>query len=124
MRDILKAKAEGSEQAEMAYEIYAYRIKKYIGAYTAVLNGLDAIVFTAGVGENDTTVRHLACNQMDFLGIQLDEQKNKERSSGFRDISREDSPVRILVVPTNEELEIVKQCFSLLQKEAVRKGTS
>lgn len=119
MRDILKAKANGDENAKLAYDLYAYRIKKYIGAYAAVLNGLDAIVFTAGVGENDNTTRRMVCTQMDFLGIVLDETKNDERSSTLRDISREDSPVRILVVPTNEELEILKQCYALLQEETV-----
>lgn len=119
MRDILKAKANGDENAALAYDLYAYRIKKYIGSYAAVLNGLDAIVFTAGVGENDGTTRRMVCAQMDFLGIVLDETKNDERSSTLRDISREGSPVRILVVPTNEELEILKQCYALLQEETV-----
>ncbi|HEV7332273.1 MAG TPA: acetate kinase [Flavisolibacter sp.] len=117
MRDILKAKAEGDEQAALAYELYTYRIKKYIGAYAAVLNGLDAIVFTAGVGENDAITRRMVCAQMDYLGITLDEQKNEERSATIRDISRNGSPVKVLIVPTNEELEIVKQCYALLQEE-------
>ncbi|MBB1285104.1 acetate kinase [Flavisolibacter sp. BT320] len=119
MRDILKAKASGDENAALAYELYTYRIKKYIGAYAAVLNGLDAIVFTAGVGENDSTTRRMVCAQMDYLGIVLDENKNEERSGTLRDISLDASPVRILVVPTNEELEIVKQCYALLQEETV-----
>jgi acetate kinase len=119
MRDILRAKATGDENATLAYDLYTYRIKKYIGAYAAVLNGLDAIVFTAGVGENDSTTRRLVCTEMDYLGISLDENKNEERSSALRDISREGSPVKILVVPTNEELEIVKQCYALLQEETV-----
>jgi acetate kinase len=119
MRDILKAKASGDENAALAYELYTYRIKKYIGAYATVLNGLDAIVFTAGVGENDSTARRMVCAQMDYLGIVLEESKNEERSGTLRDISRNGSPVRILVVPTNEELEIVKQCYTLLQEEAV-----
>ncbi|MDQ3278257.1 MAG: acetate kinase, partial [Bacteroidota bacterium] len=121
MRDILKAMAAGDEHAELAYELYTYRIKKYIGAYTAVLNGLDAVVFTAGVGENDVTVRRMVCEQMEYLGIQLDENKNEERSRNIRNIRKEGSLVNILVVPTNEELEIVKQCFALLQKEAVHR---
>jgi acetate kinase len=68
---------EGNREAEMALEIYAYRIIKYIGAYAAVLNGLDAIVFTAGVGENDVHTRQRICNEMQFLGIHLDEEKKK-----------------------------------------------
>jgi acetate kinase len=119
MRDVLKAIAEGSGEAELAYEMYAYRIKKYIGAYTAAMNGLDAIVFTAGVGENDTNIRHLVCADLDYLGTQLDPEKNSLPGSGIRCISQDDSRVRILVVPTNEELEIVKQCFTLLKQESL-----
>jgi acetate kinase len=118
MRDILKGIAAGNEQAELAYDMYAYRIKKYIGSYAAVLNGLDAIVFTAGVGENDSAIRQMICAEMDFLGIKLDEEKNKVRSASLREINTDDSPVKILVVPTNEELEIVEQCFELIQKQS------
>jgi acetate kinase len=118
MRDILKAIAAGNEQAELAYDMYAYRIKKYIGSYAAVLNGLDAIVFTAGVGENDCAIRQMICSEMDFLGIKLDEDKNKFRSASLREINTDDSSVKILVVPTNEELEIVEQCFELIEKQA------
>lgn len=117
MRDILKGIAAGNEQAELAYDMYAYRIKKYIGSYAAVLNGLDAIVFTAGVGENDCAIRQMICAEMDFLGIKLDEEKNKVRSASLREINTDDSPVKILVVPTNEELEIVEQCFELIEKQ-------
>jgi acetate kinase len=117
MRDILKAKAAGSTEADLAYDMYAYRIKKYIGAYVAVLNGLDAIVFTAGVGENDAYIRHLVCADMDYLGIKLDDEKNSQRSGNIRDISYDGSRVKVLIVPTNEELEIVKQCYMLLKKE-------
>jgi acetate kinase len=118
MRDILKAIAAGNEQAELAYDMYAYRIKKYIGSYAAVLNGLDAIVFTAGVGENDCAIRQMICSEMDFLGIKLDEDKNKFRSASLREINTDDASVKILVVPTNEELEIVEQCFELIEKQA------
>jgi acetate kinase len=117
MRDVTRAIAEGNKDAELAYRIYAYRIKKYIGTYAAVLNGLDAIVFTGGVGENDINIRRLACNNMDFLGIQLDEERNKIRSNDIREINSENAVVKVLIVPTNEELEIVKQCFELLQEE-------
>ena len=116
MRDIGKEVAAGNKEAELAYEMYAYRIKKYIGSYAAIMNGLDAIVFTAGVGENDATTRRLVCTDMDYLGIKLDEQENEIRSSYIRDIGQDGSPVRILIVPTNEELEIVRQCFTLLHK--------
>lgn len=116
MRDITKAMDEGNENAALAYRMYAYRIKKYIGSYAAVLNGLDAIVFTAGVGENDVRVRQLICENMNFMGIKLDEEKNKIRSGEVREINTEDAAVKVLVIPTNEELEIVKQCYQLLQQ--------
>jgi len=117
MRDIGKAVQEGNGDAEGALEIYAYRVKKYIGAYTAVLNGLDAIVFTAGVGENDVNTRQRICNEMEFLGIRLDKEKNRMPSTATREISTATSPVKILVVPTNEEFEIAKQCYGLMQKK-------
>jgi acetate kinase len=117
MRDITKAIAQGDEEAEMAYEMYAYRIKKYIGSYAAVLNGVDAIVFTGGVGENDLNVRRLVCRDMNYLGIEIDEEKNKVRSGGIREINTDNSETKILIVPTNEELEIVKQCYELLNEE-------
>jgi len=97
--------------------MYAYRIKKYIGSYAAVLNGLNAIVFTAGVGENDNIIPSLISNQMDNLGIELDEEKNKERVDSLRAINTEVSKVKILIVPTNEELEMAKQCYGLIIEE-------
>jgi acetate kinase len=117
MRDITKSINEGSQEAELAYEMYAYRIKKYIGSYAAALNGVDAIVFTGGVGENDVNVRKMVCTDMDYLGIQIDEQKNRVRSGEIREINTDDATVKVLIVPTNEELEIVKQCYELLTEE-------
>lgn len=115
MRDVTKAIEEGNKSAQLAYEMYAYRVKKYIGAYAAALNGLDAIIFTAGVGENDILVRELICSEMDYLGIQLDLEKNKIRSGELREINKADSRTKVLVVPTNEELEITRQCYALLK---------
>jgi acetate kinase len=117
MRDIGKNALEGNEDAALALEIYAYRIRKYIGSYAAVLNGLDAIIFTAGVGENDAGTRQRVCQEMQFLGIHLDEEKNRIPSTEIREININGSHVKILVVPTNEELEIAKQCYELLQKQ-------
>jgi acetate kinase len=114
MRDIETEVNKGNPEAILAHEMYAYRIRKYIGAYTAVLNGLDAIVFTAGVGENDQLTRKLSASGLEYLGIQLDEEKNSIRAKGIREINTPDSKVKILIVPTNEELEIVHQCFELL----------
>jgi acetate kinase len=91
----------------------AYRIKKYIGAYAAAMNGLDAMVFTAGIGENSDVIRSLVCSDMDFLGIRLNEEKNKERLKELRTINVDDAKVKILIIPTNEELEIAKQTYNL-----------
>ncbi|QJX48262.1 acetate kinase [Hymenobacter taeanensis] len=114
MRDIGHALEAGDPRAALAYEMYAYRIKKYIGAYAAVLGGLDALIFTAGVGENDALVRRLACQDLGFLGIQLDESVNALRAPGLREINHPESRVKLLIIPTNEELEIAKQCAELL----------
>jgi acetate kinase len=116
MRDIGKSVLEGNGDSELALEIYAYRIKKYIGAYAAAMDGLDAIVFTAGVGENDVDTRLRVCTGMQFLGINLDVEKNMKHSTSINEINRDDSPVKILVIPTNEELEIAQQCYELLHK--------
>jgi acetate kinase len=94
--------------------MYTYHIKKFIGSFAAVLNGLDAIVFTAGVEENDVLTRKLVCEDMDFLGICLDETKNESRQKGLQEINSAHSQVKILVIPTNEELEIARQCFGLV----------
>jgi acetate kinase len=114
MRDITKALNEGDPHAELAYDLYTYRIKKYIGAYAAALNGIDALVFTAGVGENDALVRARSCQNLSFLGIELDEAQNQVRSKQLREINTPESRVKILVTPTNEELEIARQCRDLL----------
>ncbi len=113
MRDIGKLYHQGQPEAILAYQLYAYRIKKYIGSFAAVMNGLDAIVFTGGVGENDQLTRTLVCEKMDFLGIKLDSEKNKLPNTGLRAIQAENSSVQILVIPTNEELEIARQCFGI-----------
>ena len=114
MRDISTEYRKGSKDARLAYEMYAYHIKKYIGAYAAVLNGLDAIVFTAGVGENDALTRSLTLVDLDYLGVALDEKANLVRREGICEIGTSASSVKILVIPTNEELEIARQCCTLL----------
>lgn len=117
MRDITQAITEGNADARLAYDMYAYRIKKYIGAYIATLNGLDALVFTAGVGENDKNIRLLVCQDMEYIGITIDAEKNKICSKYIREINKPEAIVKVLVIPTNEELEIARQCFDLLQKK-------
>ena len=114
MRDINKAAAAGNEDALMATAIYTYRIKKYIGAYAAVLNGLDAIVFTGGVGENAANIREQVCGNMQYLGINIDIEKNLQTTGPLREVNSTASPVKILVIATNEELEIARQCYELL----------
>lgn len=114
LRDIEAAAEKGDVNCQKALVMNAYRIKKFIGAYAAVMNGLDAIVFTAGIGENSDVVRKLVCTELTYLGIELDEEKNGVREKKMRDISTTASKVRILVIPTNEELEIAKQSFELI----------
>jgi len=105
MREIEMAKAKGDERAKLALDMYNYRVKKYIGSYIAAMGGLDILIFTGGVGENADTTREGVCSELDYLGISLDFAKNKGfRSEGI--ISSPDSKVKILVVPTDEELVI------------------
>lgn len=114
MRDVRKLREEGDAMATLAYDMYTYRIKKFIGSYVASLNGLDAIVFTAGVGENDALTRELVCADMEFFGIRLDKEKNLAPQSGIQELNTSDATCKILIVPTNEELEIANQCITLL----------
>jgi acetate kinase len=116
MRDVKAECKKGDKDAILAYKLYAYHVKKYIGAYTAVLNGLDALVFTAGVGENDDLTRKLSTQNLEYLGIYLDEERNNAGGKGIYEINTTSSPVKILVIPTNEELEIAQQCFTLLNE--------
>ncbi|MCK8524122.1 acetate kinase [Aquimarina sp. D1M17] len=113
LRDIEAEAEKGNSDCRLALKMSAYRIKKFIGAYAAAMNGLDAIVFTAGIGENSEKMRAQVCEDMNFLGIQLDAEKNEIRSKDIRDISDSSSRTRVLVIPTNEELEIAKQSFLL-----------
>ncbi|WP_299189832.1 acetate/propionate family kinase [uncultured Aquimarina sp.] len=114
LRDIESAAEKGNINCKQALEMNAYRIKKFIGSYVAAMNGLDAIVFTAGIGENSDVVRNLVCTELESLGIELDQDKNAVRSKEIRDISKSSSKIKILVIPTNEELEIARQSFNLI----------
>lgn len=114
LRDIEAQAQNGNKECILALEMNAYRIKKYIGAYAAAMNGLDAVVFTAGIGENSDVIRRMVCKDMEFLGLHLDDELNRERSKEIRDISKKDSAVKILVIPTNEELEIAKQTLAMI----------
>ena len=117
MRDLLERKKKGDRKAELAFLIYAYRIKKYIGAYTAALGKLDAIVFTGGIGENSIDIREEVCKEMKVLGIEIDENLNKTESRKERSIHKIESPVAVLVIPTNEELQIARETRSVLEKK-------
>lgn len=114
LRDIEARAEEGDKDCQLALEMNAYRIKKYIGGYATAMNGLDAVVFTAGIGENSSVLREMICRDMDFIGLKLDEEKNAERSKENRIISSENSAVKVFVIPTNEELEIAKQTLEML----------
>lgn len=114
LRDIEANAEQGNEECQLALDMNAYRIKKYIGSYAAVLNGLDAIIFTAGIGENSSYIRKLVCTDMDYFGLDLDVAKNEIRSKETREINTPDSRTKILVIPTNEEIEIANQVHDLL----------
>jgi len=114
VRDVIDKMVNGDDNARLAMEMYTYRIKKYIGAYLAALGQVDALVFTAGVGENSPLVRQMSCAGLEHLGIVLDEKKNKARPQGVMPIHAENSRVKILVIPTNEELEIALQTLEVL----------
>jgi len=96
--------------------MFAYRVKKYIGSYAAALNGLETIVFTAGIGENSILLRKMICENMDYLGIELDQDKNNVKAREILDVSKTDSKVKVLIIPTNEELEIAKQSYKLMSQ--------
>ncbi|GAB6149821.1 acetate/propionate family kinase [Clostridium novyi] len=118
-RDILKAASEGNERAELALNIFKNKVIQYIGAYTAVMGGVDAIIFTAGVGENSEPIRKRIISDLGFLGIKLDEEKNKVMGE-TETISTEDSKVKILAIPTNEELMIARDTKEIVEKNNIK----
>ncbi len=118
MRDIHQSAAAGNERAKLAVDMFSYRVKKFIGAYFAALGTVDAIAFTAGIGENDDIVRRGVCENMEGLGLELDLQANEGRISSQKLISTAASRVQIWVIPTNEELQIAQDTVDILRKEA------
>ena len=115
-RDVTKAAAEGNERAKLAHDILEYQISKFIGGYMVALGGCDAIVFTAGVGENQSAHRKAVCDYLSFLGVKLDEQRNQEMVLGKEGlISTDDSPIQVYVIPTNEELVIARDTKALVE---------
>lgn len=115
-RDVEAKALENDHDAILCQQMYAYRIQKFIGAYAAALNGVDCLIFTAGLGENDATIRSLVCQNMSFFGIEIDEEKNKafNRTKEIAEIQSDNSRVKILIVPTNEELQIAKEVKELI----------
>ena len=114
-RDLTKAADEGNKRAKLALDMFSYSCKKYVGAYAAAMNGVDCIVFTAGVGENTPTVRAGICENMQYLGLEIDLEKNEEKNNGsIRDITGKNSKVKVLIIPTNEELVIARETVELL----------
>lgn len=113
-RDIENAKADGNHLAEVALDAFQYRVIKYIGAYAAAMNGVDAIVFTAGVGENDRPGRKAICESLSYLGVKIDDEANNVRGKK-RIISAADSKVKVMLIPTNEELAIARETLELVK---------
>lgn len=115
MRDVEKSQREGGKDAILALEMYSYRVKQYVGSYAAAMNGVDAIVFTAGIGENDTSIRRMVCEDMDYLGITWDKERDTNRKDGVHEINVEGAKIKVLIIPTNEELEIARQSYELVK---------
>lgn len=113
-RDVREAADAGNERAIMALAAYRYRVAKYIGSYTAAMNGVDAITFTAGVGENDTQMREEICEYLGYLGVKIDSEKNAQARGKEEEISTPDSKVKVYVIPTNEELAIARETKALV----------
>jgi acetate kinase len=116
MREILRRACEGDARADLAIEMYVYRLKKYIGAYYAALGRVDGIAFTAGIGENAAEIRARACDGLSGLGIDLDPRKNAARSQDIREIQAQGASVKVMVIPTDEELEIADETVECIQR--------
>ena len=114
MREVGEMAEKGDEKAKLALEMFNYRIKKYIGSYSAVLGRVDCLIFTGGIGENDIKVRENSCSDLENIGISLDLKANNQRAKEILEINKIDSKVKVLVIPTNEELEIALQVKSLI----------
>jgi len=117
MRNLFEAKEKGDERAKAAIDIFCYRLRKYIGAYLAVLRHTDAIVFTGGIGENNAAIRSASLEGLESLGIVIDQEKNlKANKDNESEISKDGSPVKVFVIPTNEELQIAHDTFEIARK--------
>jgi acetate kinase len=119
MREVESAAAEGDERAELALKMYDYRVKKYIGSYAAAMGGVDILIFTGGIGENSIETRENICKDMEFLGLEFDKQKNEGVRGKEMIISKKESRVIVMIVPTNEEFVIASDTSSIVEKRAV-----
>jgi len=117
MRERIQEMKNGNPRAKLAFDVFCYRIKKYIGAYASAMGGVDAIVFTAGIGENSPDVRKKVCEGLEFLGIKIDDEKNNSPEKE-KIITTEDSKVKVLVIPTNEELVIALDTAEIVSRMA------
>ena len=117
MREVIERMEAGDQKADTALAVFTYRIRHYIGAYFASLGGADALIFTAGIGENVPVVREGACRDLDCLGIVIDDQRNRQSAAGIREISADNSRVKVLVIPTNEELHIARETGRTVESE-------
>lgn len=118
LREITNAMEEGDKKAQLAFDMYTYRIRKYIGAYAAAMNGIDVLVFTAGAGENSVILRETVCENLSFLGIEFDKERNATGRGIEKSISTDESKVQVLVIPTNEEWVIASDTYRLVKNQA------
>jgi len=118
LREITNAMEEGDKKAQLAFDMYTYRIRKYIGAYAAAMNGIDVLVFTAGAGENSVVLREAVCENLSFLGIEFDKERNATGRGIEKSISTDESKVQVLVIPTNEEWVIASDTYRLVKNQA------
>jgi acetate kinase len=115
MRELLDARARGQKRADVAFRLFCYRVKKYIGAYAAAMGGVDAVFFTGGIGENSPEVREASISDMEFMGLELDRDRNAELVGREGAISTDGSQVQAMVVPTNEEKTIARDVVRVLE---------
>jgi len=116
MREVIRKMEAGERRAKLAVAVFTYRIKQYIGAYTACLGRVDALIFRAGIGENAPVVRERCCRGLHNLGITIDRLKNAQPANGIREISTAESRVKVVVIPTNEELRIAQETIMAVEK--------
>ena len=112
----VRLRSQGDKRAGLALEIFCYRLRKYVGAYLAVLGGADAIAFGGGIGENSPDIRWQACHQMEWLGLHIDQRRNADAVGDECEISSEGSPIRAFVIPVDEEIIIARDTFNCLRR--------